>query len=93
MQAITDDASSPDIFKTAPPWYPAIPDYVNRTFQYGHAIDAGVKLFYNDYGAGGCRAGRGRAVCCPAAAALALCRHPCLAACVHAGAGVQRAPA
>lgn len=52
-EAITDDASSPDIFKTAPPWYPAIPDYVNRTFQYGHAIDAGVKLFYNDYGAEG----------------------------------------
>jgi len=52
VQAVTDDSSSPDIFKTAPPWYPAVPDYVNRTFQYGHAIDSGVKLFYNDYGAG-----------------------------------------
>jgi endo-1,4-beta-xylanase len=35
--------------KTAAPWYPAIPDYVNQAFKYAAYADPDVLLFYNDY--------------------------------------------
>jgi len=34
-------------------WYPAISNYVDLAFQYAHAADPNVKLFYNDYSAEG----------------------------------------
>jgi endo-1,4-beta-xylanase len=52
-EAVTDDSSATNIYKTAPPWYPAIPNYVNLTFQYARAASASAKLFYNDYGGEG----------------------------------------
>ncbi len=31
-------------------WYPAVPDYVERAFNYAAATGTTAKLFYNDYG-------------------------------------------
>jgi len=52
-EAIEDNGNSASIFKTAPPWYPAIQNYVNLTFQYARNASATQKLFYNDYGGEG----------------------------------------
>jgi endo-1,4-beta-xylanase len=52
-EAITDDNSASNIYKAAPPWYPAISNYVNLTFQYARQASGTQKLFYNDYGGEG----------------------------------------
>jgi len=49
-EAIDDGSAT---FKNAPPWYPAIPNYVNLTFQYARTATSTIKLFYNDYGGEG----------------------------------------
>jgi len=48
-----DDSGGSNVFKNAPPWYPAIPNYVNLTFQYARQASSSMKLFYNDYGGEG----------------------------------------
>lgn len=37
-------------FKSAPPWYPAVPNYVDVAFQTAREADPDTLLFYNDYG-------------------------------------------
>jgi endo-1,4-beta-xylanase len=48
-----DDSGSSNVYKTAVPWYPAIPNYVNLSFQYARGASSSMKLFYNDYGGEG----------------------------------------
>lgn len=50
-EAVADSGSS--TFKPADPWYPAVPDYVDRAFIAARKATNGTQLFYNDYGAEG----------------------------------------
>ena len=44
------DSNSGDILKHADPWYPKLPDYIDRAFRYARKADPDALLFYNDYG-------------------------------------------
>ena len=44
--------------KSADPWYPAVPDYVDVAFHAARAADPTKLLFYNDYGIEGAKADR-----------------------------------
>jgi endo-1,4-beta-xylanase len=35
--------------KSAAPWYPDLPNYVDLAFQYAAEADPTIPLFYNDY--------------------------------------------
>jgi len=50
-EAISDNSN--ETYKAAPPWYPAISDYVDEAFQFARGADSTMKLFYNDYGGEG----------------------------------------
>jgi endo-1,4-beta-xylanase len=51
-EAIADGGS--EVFKPAPPWYPALPTYVRDAFVAARAsFPPSVKLMYNEYGAEG----------------------------------------
>ena len=45
-EAIADDGSG---FKDGAPWYPKLPDYVDKAFTYARSADPDALLFYNDY--------------------------------------------
>jgi len=36
--------------KPVDPWYPTLPDYVNKAFTYAREADPDALLFYNDFG-------------------------------------------
>lgn len=55
-EAVADGGA--ELYKPSPPWYPAVPDYVERAFRLADATrkasaNPAVKLFYNEYGAEG----------------------------------------
>ena len=47
-EAVTDSWTGGPL-KEAKPWYPLLPDYVDRAFNYAHLADPDALLFYNDY--------------------------------------------
>ena len=48
-EAVTDDGHADQPLKDAAPWYPLLPDYVDRAFWYAREVDPDAALFYNDY--------------------------------------------
>lgn len=53
-EAISDNSSSSEVFKASPPWYPALPTYVQDAFIAARsAFPPKTRLMYNEYGAEG----------------------------------------
>ena len=51
---VVNEALDSNGLKSSPPWYPAVPDYIDIAFRAARkAGGPGVKLFYNDYSAEG----------------------------------------
>jgi len=49
---VVNEAFDNNGLKTSPPWYPAVPDYIDVAFKAARKVGgAKVKLFYNDYSA------------------------------------------
>jgi endo-1,4-beta-xylanase len=52
-EAVSDSPKNSTVYLKDSVWYPAVPNFVDLAFQWAHAADPNVKLFYNDYGAEG----------------------------------------
>jgi endo-1,4-beta-xylanase len=48
---VSDGGVNVSLLKASPPWYPAVPDYIDLAFHAARSANPNALLFYNDYGA------------------------------------------